>query len=71
MRGGKCRMVALDVMCCLSDGFKIAYYCILRFLIVQEGNFVCVCKVTVNTLNRLDDMFEVSGMRRASALLIP
>ena len=70
MRGGKCGVIALDVVCRFPDDFKIANYGILRFLVVQKGDFVCVGQIAVDALYRFDNMSKVSGMRSTSALLI-
>jgi hypothetical protein len=48
-------MVEFDVVRCFAYYFKISNYGVLRFLVIQECNFVCVCKVAINALDGFED----------------
>lgn len=52
-------MIKLDVVRRFADDFKIAHHRILRFLVVQESDFVHVSKLAVDTFDRFENMFKV------------
>ena len=49
----KFREVALNVAACLTDHLEIADYGVLRHLFLEEGDFIEILGLVLNTFNRL------------------
>jgi len=71
----KIRKFTIYIFACFTDHLKISDYSILKHFIFQESSCICISAVSLDPLNRCQDVFDViiqqmrilAHMRLASA----